>query len=55
MFTHSGCEPAGREDVNAMPSLVESYFEMLEAPHKEMIWLEGGHGLGTRTWRSSMK
>ncbi len=36
---------AGRNDVNAMSSLAESYFEMLEAPHKEMIWLEGGHGL----------
>ena len=35
----------GRNDVNAMSSLAESWFEMLEAPHKEMIWLEGGHGL----------
>lgn len=36
---------AGRNDVNAMSSLVEEYFNMLEAPHKRLIWLEGGHGL----------
>jgi len=36
---------AGRDDVNAMSSLVEAYFNLLEAPHKELIWLEGGHGL----------
>ena len=37
---------AGREDVNAMSSLVEEYFNILQAPHKKLIWLEGGHGLG---------
>jgi len=36
---------AGREDVNAMSSLVERYYNILEAPHKELIWLDGGHGL----------
>lgn len=36
---------AGRDDVNAMSSLVEEYFNVLEAPRKELIWLEGGHGL----------
>lgn len=36
---------AGRDDVNAMSSLVEEYFNILEAPHKELIWIEGGHGL----------
>jgi pimeloyl-ACP methyl ester carboxylesterase len=36
---------AGRDDVNAMSSLVEEFFNLLEAPHKELIWLEGGHGL----------
>ena len=36
---------AGRDDVNAMSSLVEEYYMVLEAPHKELIWLEGGHGL----------
>jgi pimeloyl-ACP methyl ester carboxylesterase len=36
---------AGRNDVNAMSSLVEEYFNLLEAPHKELIWLNGGHGL----------
>jgi pimeloyl-ACP methyl ester carboxylesterase len=35
----------GRNDVNAMSSLVESYYNLLEAPRKELIWLEGGHGL----------
>ena len=36
---------AGRNDVNAMSSLVEEYVNILEAPHKELIWLNGGHGL----------
>jgi pimeloyl-ACP methyl ester carboxylesterase len=36
---------AGRKDVNAMSSLVERYYNILEAPHKELIWLDGGHGL----------
>lgn len=35
----------GRHDVNAMTSLVEEYYQVLEAPHKELIWLESGHGL----------
>lgn len=37
---------AGRYDVNAMYSIVEEYYNVLEAPRKELIWLEGGHGLG---------
>jgi pimeloyl-ACP methyl ester carboxylesterase len=37
---------AGRDDVNAMSSLVEGYYNILQAPHKQLIWLEGGHGLG---------
>lgn len=37
---------AGRNDVNAMSSLVEAYVNVLQAPHKELIWLDGGHGLG---------
>jgi len=37
---------AGRNDVNAMYTIVEEYYTVLEAPHKELIWLEGGHGLG---------
>jgi pimeloyl-ACP methyl ester carboxylesterase len=36
---------AGRNDVNAMYTIVEEYYNVLEAPHKELIWLEGGHGL----------
>lgn len=37
---------AGRQDVNAMSSLVTEWYEQLQAPHKQLIWLEGGHGLG---------
>lgn len=34
----------GRHDVNAPTSLVEDYFSILEAPHKEIIWFEhSGH------------
>ena len=36
----------GRYDVNAMYTIVEEYYNVLEAPHKELTWLEGGHGLG---------
>jgi pimeloyl-ACP methyl ester carboxylesterase len=39
---------AGREDVNAMSSIVEGYYKILEAPNKELIWLDGGHGLDDR-------
>lgn len=35
----------GRDDVNAMAGLVEDYHRQLVAPRKELIWLEGGHGL----------
>jgi CubicO group peptidase (beta-lactamase class C family) len=34
----------GRQDINAMAPLVERYYNALKAPHKELIWLEGGHG-----------
>lgn len=40
---------AGREDVNAMSSIVERYYNTLDAPHKELIWLNGGHGLDDRS------
>jgi pimeloyl-ACP methyl ester carboxylesterase len=34
----------GRHDVNAPPVLTEQYFEILNAPHKELIWFEhSGH------------
>ena len=36
---------AGRNDVNAMYTIVEEYYNVLDAPHKELTWLEGGHGL----------
>ncbi|MDQ0767907.1 pimeloyl-ACP methyl ester carboxylesterase [Pseudarthrobacter defluvii] len=37
----------GRKDINAMASLVEEYYDSLSAPEKKLIWLEGGHGLGS--------
>jgi pimeloyl-ACP methyl ester carboxylesterase len=34
----------GRHDVNAPPHLTEEYFNLLTAPHKELIWFErSGH------------
>jgi pimeloyl-ACP methyl ester carboxylesterase len=34
----------GRHDVNAPPKLTEEYFNLLSAPHKELIWFEqSGH------------
>jgi CubicO group peptidase (beta-lactamase class C family)/pimeloyl-ACP methyl ester carboxylesterase len=34
----------GRHDVNAPVQLTEEYFELLDAPHKELIWFEkSGH------------
>jgi pimeloyl-ACP methyl ester carboxylesterase len=34
----------GRHDVNAPTSLTEEYFQLLSAPHKELIWFErSGH------------
>ena len=35
----------GRKDVNAMTSLVERYYSVLQAPHKELIWSNSGHGI----------
>jgi pimeloyl-ACP methyl ester carboxylesterase len=36
----------GRHDINAMPSLIEEYFRILDAPHKELIWFErSGHNV----------
>jgi pimeloyl-ACP methyl ester carboxylesterase len=34
----------GRNDVNAVAALVERYYNVLSAPQKELIWVEGGHG-----------
>jgi pimeloyl-ACP methyl ester carboxylesterase len=34
----------GRHDINAPPVITESYYEILDAPHKEIIWFErSGH------------
>jgi hypothetical protein len=35
----------GRKDVNAMVSLAELYYNVLQAPHKELIWSTSGHGI----------
>ncbi len=39
----------GRDDVNAMASLVEDYYKTLSAPGKKLVWLKGGHGLSGET------
>lgn len=39
-FLHS------RNDVNAVAALVERYYNVLQAPHKELVWSDAGHGLG---------
>jgi pimeloyl-ACP methyl ester carboxylesterase len=44
----------GRQDVNAMASLVERYYNVLEAPHKELIWLSSGHGATAEELRDAM-
>lgn len=34
----------GRHDVNAPPTLTEAYYDLLSAPHKELVWFEhSGH------------
>lgn len=37
---------AGRADVSAMSSLTERYYNVLQAPHKELIWFNSGHSMG---------
>lgn len=44
----------GREDVNAMASLVERYYNVLQAPYKELIWLDSGHGAGAEETLDAM-
>ena len=34
----------GNRDVNALYTLVQRYYDVLQAPHKELIWLDSGHG-----------
>ena len=34
----------GRKDVNAVAALVERYYNVLQAPYKELVWLDSGHG-----------
>jgi pimeloyl-ACP methyl ester carboxylesterase len=34
----------GQKDVNASAPLVERYYKVLQAPHKELVWLPSGHG-----------
>ncbi len=44
----------GKHDVNAMASLVEEYYNALEAPYKELIWLDSGHGVSAGDLLSAM-
>ncbi len=44
----------GEKDVNAVASIVERYYNGLEAPHKELIWLESGHGAGAQEYLDVM-
>ena len=37
----------GRRDINAVAALVEDYYNLLQAPYKELIWLDSGHGADT--------
>lgn len=41
-------------DVNAMAPLVERYYEVLEAPYKELIRLESGHGATAEEYRDAL-
>jgi len=38
----------GKNDVNAVASLVEDYYKVLQAPYKELIWVESGHGASSK-------
>jgi pimeloyl-ACP methyl ester carboxylesterase len=44
----------GRQDVNAVAALVERYYSVLDAPHKELIWLNSGHGATAEELRDAM-
>lgn len=44
----------GRNDVNASASLMERYYNVLQAPHKELIWIESGHGATAREISDTM-
>ncbi len=35
----------GHNDEITMASLVERYYTVLQAPHKELIWTDAGHGV----------
>lgn len=37
----------GENDVNAVAALVEDYYNTLQAPYKELVWLDSGHGADT--------
>lgn len=44
----------GRQDVNAVTSLVERYYDLLQSPHKELIWLDSAHGAGADEYHDAM-
>lgn len=44
----------GRHDVNAVTSLVDRYYNVLQAPYKELIWLESAHGAGAEEYHDAL-
>jgi pimeloyl-ACP methyl ester carboxylesterase len=44
----------GRSDINAVASIVERYYNKLDAPQKELIWLNSGHGATADETKSAL-
>jgi pimeloyl-ACP methyl ester carboxylesterase len=44
----------GSKDVNAVASIVERYYNALEAPKKELIWVPSGHGATAEELKDAM-
>ncbi|MFN8474096.1 MAG: alpha/beta hydrolase [Anaerolineae bacterium] len=40
----------GKNDVNAVAALVERYYNVLQAPQKELVWLDSAHGAGAQEY-----
>jgi len=37
----------GSKDMSAVASLAERYYQVLQAPHKELIWFTSGHSMSS--------
>jgi hypothetical protein len=37
----------GSKDMSAVTSLAERYYNVLQAPHKELIWFKSGHSMSS--------